>query len=127
MSEPSALIRALFDRSVHDDVELTIEDARRFDAVVSAEPSYLPFDPTGTRTRGSTRLKCTATRETYAEHALPSAELVVEAVERRVWDEPTLNVYDPATKPTRENADRIVESRWRVLGELIGIEVRNEE
>jgi hypothetical protein len=52
---------------------------------------------------------------------------VVEAVERRVWDEPTLNVYDPATKPTRENADRIVESRWRVLGELIGIEVRNEE
>jgi hypothetical protein len=121
MGDPPPPVQALFSCSVHDELTLTLADTYQIGAIVSSQPNYSPFDPTGTRTRGSFRLRCMATRRTYQDRSLPSAQLLIDAVERRVWDPPTVNVYDPVTEPARGNAHRITESRWQVLGELIGV------
>lgn len=122
MSDPSPLVRALFDLSVYDELTLTLEDTRELGVVVTIAPSYQPFDPTGQRTRGSLQIRCAATRETYDRLDVPSAVLAIDAIERRVWDQPTVSAYDPKTESVGEEATRIVEPRWRPLGVLIGFD-----
>ena len=122
MTEPPPLVRALFALSVYDEPTHTLEDTRTVGAAVTVAPSYQPFDPTGQRTHGSLQIRCTATRETADRLDLPTAVLAVDAIERRVWEEPTVSVYDPRTEPVGEDATRIVEPRWRALGVLIGFD-----
>ena len=122
MSDPSPLVRALLDLTVYDELDLTLEDTRQVEATVTVSPSYQPFDPTGRRTQGGVQIRCTATRETYDRLDLPNALLMIDAIERRVWEPPVVSVYDPVTEAVEENLTRIVENRWRVLDTLIGID-----
>ena len=54
---------------------------------------------------------------------MPTARVTIDAIERRVWDEPSVSADDPETEPVGDGATRIVRNRWRPLGTLIGIEV----
>lgn len=122
MGDPSPLIHALFDLSVYDELELTLEDTREIGATVTVAPSYQPFDPTGRRSQGGVQVRCTATRETYDRLDLPSALFMIDAIERRVWEPPVVSVYDPVTESVDDDATRIIENRWQVLDTLIGID-----
>jgi len=124
MADPSPLVRALFDLRVYDEVSLTLEDASQLEATVTVVPSYNPFDPTGQPAQGSLRVRCTLTRAAYDRLDPPSARLMIDAIERRVWEQPSVSVYDPETESVGDGATRIVRNRWSSLGTLIGIEDR---
>lgn len=136
MSDPPALVSAVSDLSVAERVGLTLEDTSEIEAMVTLAPSYSPYDPTR-HSQGRLRVSCVATSEAYDRLALPSAQLVIDAIERRRWEPPVVSVRDPrresASTGRRSRAPeslaidgdgltRIVEDRWRVLGELIGID-----
>lgn len=138
MADPPALVRAVSELAVPERISLTLEDASEIESMVTLAPSYNPHDPSR-QTQGYLQVKCVATRESYDEFEFPSAELVIDAIERRRFEPPVVSVHDPKREPagTGQRArppesltkttelTRIVEDRWKVLGELIGIDYRN--
>lgn len=135
MGDPPALVHVVSELAVPERISLTLEDTSEPAAVVSLAPSYNPHDPSR-QSQGYLQVKCVATRESYDQFELPSAELVIDAIERRRWEPPMVSVHDPKREPAgtgqrvrpleslteNDGLTRIVEDRWRVLGELIGID-----